>query len=182
MGVDALGPLVTAMVSTLQSAGVSRLELARYADVSVEQLNQPQVRLSPSQLQRLWQLIQHRVLPSLTFGRKVRALIADRLAEGRVGVEAVAAQLNMSRYTLYKRLKEENLTFLGLLDDVRREQALQYLREPDRPLTEVAELLGFSELSAFSRAFKRWMGSSPAEFRAGRTIPPGPRVVISAAG
>ncbi|MDX1634202.1 MAG: helix-turn-helix transcriptional regulator [Marinobacter sp.] len=180
MGVDALGPLVTAMVSTLQSAGVSRLELARYADVEVEQLDQPQVRLSPSQLQRLWLLIQHRVLPSLTFGRKVRALIAERLAEGRVGVEAVAAQLNMSRYTLYKRLKEENLTFLGLLDEVRREQALSYLQEPERPLTEVAELLGFSELSAFSRAFKRWMGTSPAEFRAGRADQPGVAALLSA--
>lgn len=177
MGTDALGSLVSAMVSTLQSAGVSRVELARYADVPVEQLGQGQLRLSPSQLQRLWQLIQHRVLPSLTFGRKVRALIGERLADGRVGVETIAAQLNMSRHTLYKRLKEENLTFLGLLDDVRREQALHYLGEPERPLTEVAELLGFSELSAFSRAFKRWMGTAPAEFRAGHRAPP-----VSAAG
>ncbi len=181
MGADTLGPLVAAMVSTLQSAGVSRLELARYAEVPVEHLNQPQVRLSPSQLQRLWQLIQHRVLPSLTFGRKVRALIAERLAEGRIGVDAIASQLNMSRHTLYKRLKEENLTFQGLLDDVRREQALHYLREPERPLAEVAELLGFSELSAFSRAFKRWMGKAPAEFRAGRVAPPGNGSMLSAA-
>ena len=168
MGADALGPLVAAMVKFLQSAGVTRLELARYADVPAEHLSLPQVQLSPSQLQRLWQLIQVRVLPSLTFGSTVRSLIVARLADGRVGVEAIANQLNMSRHTLYKKLKEENLTFLGLLDEVRCEQALCYLDQRDRPLAEVAELLGFSELSAFSRAFKRWKGAPPAEFRSCR--------------
>ncbi|MDX5298804.1 MAG: helix-turn-helix transcriptional regulator, partial [Gammaproteobacteria bacterium] len=71
----------------------------------------------------------------------------------------------MSRHTLYKRLKAENLTFADLLDEVRKEQALTYLRESPRSLAEIGDLLGFSELSAFSRAFKRWMGVSPAEFR-----------------
>ncbi|MFW5825124.1 MAG: helix-turn-helix transcriptional regulator [Marinobacter sp.] len=117
-------------------------------------------------MQRLWQLIQTRILPSLTFSRQVRPLIARQLARGKVKVESVAAELNMSRHTLYKKLKEENLTFAGLLEDVRREQALKYLHDRNRTLSEVAELLGFSELSAFSRAFKRWMGKSPAEFRA----------------
>jgi AraC-like DNA-binding protein len=48
---------------------------------------------------------------------------------------------------------------------VRREQALRYLGDGNRTLVEIAELLGFSELSAFSRAFKRWMGTPPGEFR-----------------
>jgi AraC-like DNA-binding protein len=163
-----MAPLVAAMVAYLQSAGVSRGELARYADVPVEQLTEPRAQLSPSQLQRLWQLIQTRLLPSLTLGRKVRAMIAEGLSDGCTGVEDVAAELNMSRHTLYKRLKEEDLTFVGLLDEVRREKALCYLHDRDRSLLEVAELLGFSELSAFSRAFKRWMGRSPQEFRSAR--------------
>ncbi|MBS3804285.1 MAG: helix-turn-helix transcriptional regulator [Oleiphilaceae bacterium] len=95
-------------------------------------------------------------------------MIAEGLPEGCARVEDVAAELNMSRHTLYKRLKEEDLTFLGLVEEVRREQALCYLHDRDRSLLEVAELLGFSELSAFSRAFKRWMGRSPAEFRSAR--------------
>ncbi len=163
---DALGTLVAAMVKYLQSAGFSRGELARYAGLSADQLAEPETRLSPSQMQRLWLLIQSRILPSISFSWQVRPLIARQLTRGKVKVEGVAAELNMSRHTLYKKLKEENLTFAGLLEDVRREQALSYLRDRNRPLSEVAELLGFSELSAFSRAFKRWMGKTPAEFRA----------------
>lgn len=163
---DALGALVAAMVQFLQSSGFSRGELARYAGLSADQLEEPEARLSPSQMQRLWLLIQTRILPSFTFSRQVRPLIARQLARGQVKVESVAAELNMSRHTLYKKLKEENLTFAGLLEDVRREQALKYMNDRNRTLSEVAELLGFSELSAFSRAFKRWMGKSPAEFRA----------------
>lgn len=80
-------------------------------------------------------------------------------------MESVSSELCMSRYTLHKRLKAENLTFAGLLEEVRRKLALRYIQDRDRPLVEVAEMLGFSELSAFSRAFKRWMGQSPAAFR-----------------
>lgn len=163
---EALGALVAAMVKYLQSAGFSRGELARYAGLSADELAEPETRLSPTQMQRLWLLIQSRILPSISFSRQVRPLIARQLARGRIKMESIAAELNMSRYTLYKKLKAENLTFADLLEDVRREQALNYLRDRNRPLTEVAELLGFSELSAFSRAFKRWMGKSPAEFRA----------------
>lgn len=163
---DALGALIAAMVKYLQSVGFSRGELASYAGLSARELEEPESRLSPTQMQRLWQLIQSRILPSITFSRQVRPLIATQLARGQVKIEVVAAELNMSRHTLYKKLKQENLTFAALLEDVRREQALGYLRDRSRPLAEVAELLGFSELSAFSRAFKRWMGKSPAEFRA----------------
>ncbi|WP_228141579.1 helix-turn-helix domain-containing protein [Marinobacter sp. X15-166B] len=162
---DALEGLVTAMLRYLDSAGFSARELARYTGLSVDQLAEPATRLSPSQLQRLWQLIQVRMLPAISLSVQVRPLIARQLAKGGVRVEKIAAELNMSRHTLYRRLKAENVTFAGLLEEVRREQALTYLRDCNRSLAEVAELLGFSELSAFSRAFKRWMGKSPAEFR-----------------
>lgn len=166
MGADSIAALVSAMVGYLQGAGYSRRQLAAYAELSVEQLEEPASRMSPTQIQRLWHLIHSQMLPSLAFSLRVRPLIAAQLCAGRVKVGAIAAQLHMSRHTLYRKLKDENQTFLGLLDDVRREQALKYLGERNRPLVEVAELLGFSELSAFSRAFKRWMGKSPAEFRA----------------
>lgn len=166
MGANAMDGLVAAMVRYLQSAGISRSELAQNADLTGVQLAALNSELSPSQLRQLWQLVRARIMPTLTFSVEVRSLIAEQLDRGRVKVAAVAEQLNMSRQTLHKKLKEENLTFAALLDEVRREQALTYLQDDDRPLSEVAELLGFSELSAFSRAFKRWMGKSPAHFRA----------------
>ena len=103
-----------------------------------------------------------------SLGMRVSTLISIQLARGRVGVEAVASQLHMSRYTLHKKLKREGLTFASLLEDVRRKQALTYMQDKTKPLVEIAEQLGFSELSAFSRAFKRWMGTSPAEYRSVR--------------
>lgn len=166
MGADAMAALVAAMLGYLQVTGYTRQELARYTELTTDQLTTAPAGLSPSQLQRLWQLIHAQMLPSLAFSLKVRPLIAAQLARGRVTVESVAQQLHMSRHTVYRKLRDENETFLGLLEEVRRERALAYLQERDRPLAEVAELLGFSELSAFSRAFKRWMGKSPAEFRA----------------
>ncbi|RDW95454.1 AraC family transcriptional regulator [Marinobacter nanhaiticus D15-8W] len=101
----------------------------------------------------------------MAFSFKVRPLIAEELAQGPVRVDTVAARLHMSRHTLYKKLRLENLTFGRLLDDVRREEAVTLLKDLDRPLVEVAERLGFSEPSAFCRAFKRWMGQSPGAFR-----------------
>jgi len=99
---------------------------------------------------------------------RVSSLISVQLARGKVGVKVAASQLHMSRYTLHKKLKREGLTFARLLEDVRRKQALTYMQDRTKPLVEIAEQLGFSELSAFSRAFKRWMGTSPAEYRSVR--------------
>lgn len=104
----------------------------------------------------------------VSLSSRVSSLIVSQLARGRVGVEAVASQLHMSRYTLHKKLKREGLTFASLLEEVRRKQALTYMQDKTKPLVEIAEQLGFSELSAFSRAFKRWMGTSPAEYRSVR--------------
>lgn len=99
---------------------------------------------------------------------RVSYLIQVQLARGKVGAETVASQLNMSRYTLHKKLRQEGLTFATLLEQVRREQAIAYMKDKTKPLVEIAEQLGFSELSAFSRAFKRWMGTPPAEYRSMR--------------
>ncbi|GHD50194.1 MAG TPA: AraC family transcriptional regulator [Marinobacter sp.] len=107
-------------------------------------------------------------IPKRSLGNKVSTLIQVQLDRGKVGVETVAGQLNMSRYTLHKKLKQEGVTFAHLLEQVRREKALAYMKDKTKPLVEIAEQLGFSELSAFSRAFKRWMGTSPAEYRSVR--------------
>lgn len=163
---NAISNMVEAMIRYLQSAGASRRELVRRTGIDPDQLSETEPDLSPSQMARLWQLVQATMRPSPDFSRKVRELIDAQLECGRARAAVIAAQLHMSRQTLYKRLKEENQTFAALLDHVRREQALVHLYNPDETLTEVAQRLGFSELSAFSRAFKRWMGQSPARFRA----------------
>ncbi len=67
----------------------------------------------------------------------------------------------MSRATLFRKLQAEGVTFAQVLSDVRRQQASYYLDEKGMSVAQTAHLLGFAEPSAFSRAFKRWTGSSP---------------------
>jgi AraC-like DNA-binding protein len=71
----------------------------------------------------------------------------------------------MSVRSLSRRLTEEGTTFRGLVDSVRHELAVARLRDPEVNLAEIAFLLGYSESSAFHRAFKRRTGVTPLEFR-----------------
>ena len=95
---------------------------------------------------------------------KVIALIEKRLSKDSVDAEKIASKLNMSRNTLYRRLQQEEVSFHSLVDDVRKHKAIAYLNDGQLALSQIAFLLGFSELSAFSRAFKRWTGQSPARY------------------
>jgi len=96
---------------------------------------------------------------------RVTAVIIDMLPSGGVADEKVAKQLNMSPRSLQRRLKDADTTFRTLLEGVRKNLATTYVRDPDIELVEVAFLLGFSDQSAFSRAFKRWTSYSPSELR-----------------
>jgi len=97
--------------------------------------------------------------------QKVKAVIIDQLPSGNVTNENVARQLYMSSRKLQRQLQSAGTTFYTLLDEVRQDLAQKYLREQDNNITEIGFLLGFSESSAFSRAFKRWMGVTPSEYR-----------------
>jgi AraC-like DNA-binding protein len=83
-----------------------------------------------------------------------------------LNIETIAARLGMSRTRLYRQLAARGLEFSALSQTIRQEMALLYTAQPHIPLTEIAALLGYSELSAFSRAFRRWSGMSPATYRA----------------
>jgi AraC-like DNA-binding protein len=96
---------------------------------------------------------------------RVAAVMIDMLPSGGIIDEKVAEQLNMSGRSLQRRLKEAGTTFRTLLEGVRKDLASTYVRDPDVELVEIAFLLGFSDQSAFSRAFKRWTGITPSEFR-----------------
>ncbi|AZZ90057.1 helix-turn-helix domain-containing protein [Hahella sp. KA22] len=100
-----------------------------------------------------------------TVSHKVKAIVAKRLSRGDIEAEKVAEKMNMSRHTLYRKLKQEDVSFQELVEQVRKDKALDYLQKGKYSLSEIAFLLGFSELSAFSRAFKRWTGESPANYR-----------------
>ena len=96
---------------------------------------------------------------------RVTAVIIDMLPSGGVTDAKVADQLNMSERSLQRRLNEAGTTFRTLLVEVRKDLAATYVRDPDIELVEISFLLGFSDQSAFSRAFKRWTGNTPTEFR-----------------
>jgi AraC-like DNA-binding protein len=95
--------------------------------------------------------------------------ISRSLSEGTPRMAEVARRLAMSDRTLHRRLSERGLSFKALVDSTRRQVAQSLLQDSRYTLTEVAFLTGFSEQSAFNRAFKRWTGQTPTAFR--RRVP-----------
>jgi len=102
---------------------------------------------------------------------QVQALLAQELPSGNPAADHIASKLGMSVRTMSRKLLGAGTTHKQLVDRVRAELAERYLLEDERSATEVALLLGFAELSAFDRAFKRWHGVSPTQFRAVRRGP-----------
>lgn len=96
---------------------------------------------------------------------KVRAYLLDNLVDGDIDQKRVAEHLGMSARAMQRKLKEENSGFSELLDACRLHFAEQFLRDGKLTLVEIAFMLGFSDQSNFSRAFKRWTGKSPQQYR-----------------
>lgn len=91
--------------------------------------------------------------------------ILQQLTSGAPAAQDVATALSLSQRTLQRRLGELKLTYQGVLDETRHELARRYLDDASKSVTEITFLLGFSEQSAFTRAFKRWSGMSPSTYR-----------------
>ena len=98
---------------------------------------------------------------------RCRAVLLQRLASGEVSATRTARHLAMSRRTLHRRLADAGTTWQRLVDDTRRDIALRMIEDQRRPIGEITFELGFSQHSAFARAFKRWAGASPSAYRAG---------------
>jgi len=97
--------------------------------------------------------------------QQVRSAVAEALCDGNPSIRMIARHLALSVRTLQRRLDERDLVFKAVVAETRREIAYRYLADGSANLTEVAFLLGYSELSAFDRAFRRWTGSTPLEAR-----------------
>ncbi len=99
-----------------------------------------------------------------TLTRQTRRIILDNMEGEAPGIEQVASQMTMSVRTLQKALKAENTSYQRLLNDVRKETAIAYLKKGVLSKSEIAFLLGFSDLSVFSRNFKKWTGYAPSQY------------------
>lgn len=97
--------------------------------------------------------------------RKVAKLILENLASSKVSDEEIAQSLFMSTRTLQRRLTNEGTSYKQVLEDVRKRLVVEYLNDKKLSLSEISFLLGFSEQSSFTRAYKRWFGISPAQAR-----------------
>jgi AraC-like DNA-binding protein len=101
---------------------------------------------------------------------QVRTFLTDALVEGELGLSAAASRLHMSPSTLKRRLADEGVTYRDVLSGLRKNLALQHLGQPELSVGEVAHRLGYEDVTAFHKAFKRWTDETPSEYRA-RTMP-----------
>lgn len=105
-----------------------------------------------------------------TLTDRIRRLLRNDLSADLPSLAQISAKLAMTPQTLRRHLREEGQGFQALKDDLRRDAAIEYLGRHDLPLMDIAERLGFSESSTFHRAFKKWTGVSPGEYRRNRLV------------
>ena len=108
-------------------------------------------------------------LRSLNAGDNIAAQLKRRLADlmacGEANADAACRALKLSRRTLQRRLKAEKTSFQKVLQEVRRELSIRYLRDTRLRGLDIAMLLGYSNISSFTSAFKSWYDMPPAEYR-----------------
>ena len=97
--------------------------------------------------------------------KRVRIQVSQSLSEGIPTIEVIARRMGMSARTLQRRLSEQGFSFKNMIDESRRSLAERLLHQSQYSLSEIAFLTGFSEQSAFNRAFKRWAGQTPRSYR-----------------
>lgn len=101
----------------------------------------------------------------LSVVEKVERTVADRLPKGEAKLDIAAGELRMSPRSLSRRLAESGTSFNQIVEDLRKELASRYLEESDLRLAEISFLLGYTDVSSFNHAFKRWTGMTPSAFR-----------------
>lgn len=101
----------------------------------------------------------------ISLSERVMSYLTTNAYLGIASLEDIAANFNSSPRTLQRKLQEEGVSFQQLTDSVRKSIAMHYLQSGQVPLKEVSHILGYNELSAFTRAFKRWTGRTPGDFQ-----------------
>jgi AraC-like DNA-binding protein len=99
------------------------------------------------------------------FVAKIQHLVTTSLAHGLPTVEQMAKRMGISGRSMQRRLAERNMVFSDLIESICEPIALDYVRNTRYSFTDIALMVGYSDLSAFSRAFKRWTGHTPSEMR-----------------
>lgn len=117
--------------------------------------------------EQLASLLDHMALNQMAqmsrrFSTKVRDYLLKELSNGEISKSGTASAMHMTERTLLRRLKDEGTTFQEVLDHLREQLAYEYLRRPKVTVQDVSSMLGFSDASTFSRAFKRWTGRRPS--------------------
>src|SRR5438270_7940585 len=102
---------------------------------------------------------------SKSLREQAKGILKRSLAGQRPRLEEVAVELRMSARTLQRKLLDEGATFHALMEEARHEMAQHYLRQPSLELNETAYLLGYEDPNSFIRAFHKWEGTSPGEWR-----------------
>ncbi|MGC4092773.1 MAG: AraC family transcriptional regulator ligand-binding domain-containing protein [Polyangiaceae bacterium] len=124
--------------------------------------NNPKLR---AYFEKQCQLLSQAFAAGPEFSGLVRQRLASSMEGGSLSMADVARSLGTSERSLHRRLSDEGTRFNDLLDQVRRQFAEQYLARPRLAIAEVAYLLGFNDASAFLKAFRRWTGVTPGEYR-----------------
>ena len=107
-----------------------------------------------------------------TVRSKAEDVLPKLLPHGRATASEVARRLGMSSRTLSRKLAEEDTSFAEILDELRAALAKHYLRDDTLPVSEIAWLLGYGEVSSLTHAFKRWTGTTPRRFRSRWPVSP----------
>lgn len=114
-------------------------------------------------LQKISQLPQNRKSTDTYRVRIYNYLLANSYL-GLASIDDIASNFNMTVRSMQRRLKDENITFQKIADDVRCSLAKHYITSGSYPLKDISHILGYNEISAFTRAFKRWTGKSPTAY------------------
>jgi AraC-like DNA-binding protein len=117
---------------------------------------------------RYIQALLERMVPERSLVRTLKQAMIDGLSSGDCSLETAAKSLGMGARTLRRRLQEEKVSFRAVLDEVRCELARRHLEEHRLTLAEIAFVLGYSDVTPFHRAFRRWTGTTPDDYRSHR--------------
>jgi len=109
--------------------------------------------------------LQQKIYREDLFSVKVETAIIQNLLSGKTDIETISGQLAMSKRSLQIKLSKEGVKYQDILDKVKKAHAIQLLEQSPISIIDITFLLGYSEQSAFSRAFKKWTGFTPGEYR-----------------